>query len=179
MKTLALLLALALLPALAGAEEVWRWTDSRGTTHYTNRAKMAPAEATPVKTRLIVEAKELPRSEPDLVVRDGMVIDAREARREAPPATKAPHRIYSERRRRFGCYAADILFAGGWAHPDDIGVQGNCLPYLLGPEAWLNAAHAELGLREHGIDWRQVVPMYLASPGRTASERLISVNDSD
>ena len=68
MKTLALLLALALLPALAGAEEVWRWTDSQGTTHYTNRAEMAPADATPVKTRLIVEAKELPRSEPDLVL---------------------------------------------------------------------------------------------------------------
>ena len=147
MKTLALLLALALLPALAGAEEVWRWTDSRGTTHYTNRAEMAPADATPVKTRLIVEAKELPRSEPDLVVRDGMVIEG---------ITKNN---------------AYLLY--------DIGVQGNCLPYLLGPEAWLNAAHAELGLREHGIDWRQVVPMYLASPGRTASERLISANDSD
>ena len=179
MKTLALLLALALLPALAGAEEVWRWTDSQGTTHYTNRAEMAPADATPVKTRLIVEATRLPVGEPDLVVRDGMVVDAREARPETPPATKRLHRIYSEQRRRFGCFAGDILFAGGWTHPDDIAVQGNCLPYLLGPEAWLNAAHAELGLREHGLDWRQLVPMYLAGPRWTAAERLTSVDDSD
>jgi len=42
-------------------------------------------------------------------------------------------------------------------------VIGNCLPYLLGPEAWLNAAPAELGLRENGIDWKQVVHMYVAA----------------
>ena len=29
---------------------------------------------------------------------------------------------------------------GGWSHPDDVNVVGNCLPYRLGPEAWLNAA---------------------------------------
>ncbi|HYR95695.1 MAG TPA: DUF4124 domain-containing protein [Candidatus Binatus sp.] len=160
MKTLAAFLVLAAVVPLAQAEEAWRWKDAKGTLCYSNRADVVPPDATPVKTRLIVEAERLPG--PDLVMDDGMVIEARERRREARPAEKPPHRIYTERRLRFDCYASGVLFFGGWAHPDDIAVVGNCLPYLLGPEAWLNGARAELGLREHGIDWRQVVPMYLA-----------------
>jgi len=113
MKTLAALLVLAALPALARAEEVWRWRDANGTLCYSNRAAIAPRDATPVKTRLIVEAKRLPGA-PDLVEDDGMVIDARDVRPEARPPRKKLHRIYTEERLRFGCYASSVLFSGGW-----------------------------------------------------------------
>src|SRR6059058_4318770 len=84
MKTLAALLVLAALPPLARAEEVWRWRDANGTLCYSNQAAIAPRDAVPVKTRLIVEAKRLPGA-PDLVMDDGMVIDARDVRPEARP----------------------------------------------------------------------------------------------
>ena len=157
MKTVALLLALAALPRLAHTEEVWRWTDASGTTCYTNRAGTAPADAAVVKTRLVVETNQLPDSTGTIGV-----ADAEPAVTPAEP--KRPHRIYSAQRRRFDCYAGGILFAGGWAHADDISGVGNCLPYMLGPEAWLNSARAELAMREHGIDWREVVAMYVAEP---------------
>ena len=183
MKTLAALLAVAACATLSRAEEAWRWTDANGTIHYTNRADAAPADATRVKTRLIVETTRLPGA-PDLVLDGGDVLDAG-ARRAPhrvpplpPPPRRAPRRIYTEERLGFDCYASDVLYAGGWAHPDDISVQGNCLPYLLGPEAWLNGARAELALREHGIDWRRVAEMYAAA--RTArTPRLASVGDAD
>jgi hypothetical protein len=162
MKTLAYVLALAFVPALAGAEEAWRWTDSHGMVHYTNQRDVAPADAARVTTRLIVSATRLPDTGTDLVMRDGVVVDAADTGGEVAPPEKRPHRVYSEERLRFGCFASRILSAGGWAHPDDINGQGNCLPYLLGPEAWLNAARAELSLREHGVNWRELVPMYLA-----------------
>ena len=149
---------LALVPTLGHADEVWRWTDANGTLCYSNRVAMTPPEATVVQTR----RARLPGGEGDLVMDGGMVIDAREARPPTRESVRRPHQIYSERRLRFGCYASSVLYSGGWAHPDDIAVIGNCLPYLLGPEAWLNAARAELALREHGIDWRKLVPMYLA-----------------
>jgi hypothetical protein len=181
MKTLAYLFVLALAPALATAEEAWRWTDGDGTIHYTNRRESAPADATAVTTRIVVEAAALPGGDPDLVLQDGMVMDAHETRPEvAPPRKRPPYRIYSENRRRFGCFASGILFSGGWSHPDDITVEGNCLPYLLGPEAWLNAARAELALRQNGIDWREVVPMYLAERRWEAEqERLTSISDTE
>lgn len=180
MKTLAYLFVLALVPAFATAEEAWRWTDGDGTIHYTNRRDVAPADATSVTTRIVVEAAQLPGAEPDLVLQDGMVMDAHETRREIAPARqRPPYRIYSESRRRFGCFASGILFSGGWAHPDDIAVQGNCLPFLLGPEAWLNAARAELALRQNGIDWRELVPMYLAQRRWDAEQRLTSVSDTE
>lgn len=179
MKTLAYLLAFALLPAAAGAEEVWRWKDSAGTIHYSNRQELAPADAKPVTTGIVVETSRIPGSEPDLVLRDGMVIDAHDARPEATVPQRRPRRIYTEERLRFGCYAADVLFAGGWSHPDDITLVGNCLPYLLGPEAWLNAARAELGLRENGLDARQVVAMYLAERRAMAAQRLSAASESD
>jgi hypothetical protein len=93
---------------------------------------------------------------------------------------KRVRRIYTEERRRFGCFASSILYAGGWSHPDDITVVGNCLPYMLGPEAWLNAARAELALREHGIDWRQVVPLFTAVEREFGPpRRLTAVNAVD
>jgi hypothetical protein len=166
MKTLAAFLVLAALVAVAHAEDVWRWKDASGTLCYTNRAEAAPPDATVVKTRLIVEATHLPGA-PDTGDDDGMMIDARAKRAAPPPRPErqpppGPHRIYTEQRLRFDCFAGGVLYFGGWSHPDDIAPVGNCLPYLLGPEAWLNGARAELGLREHGIDWKQVVAMYEA-----------------
>jgi uncharacterized protein DUF4124 len=160
---------LALVPTLGHADEVWRWTNANGTLCYSNRAAVTPPDATAVRTRL----GPIPDREPDLMMDRGMVIDAGEARPPTRESVRRPHRIYSERRRLFGCYASSVLYSGGWAHPDDITVIGNCLPYLLGPEAWLNAARAELALREHGIDWRELVSMYVAQgeAGSTARAR--------
>ena len=178
MKILAALLVLAALPPLARAEEVWRWRDANGTLCYSNRAAIAPRDAEPVKTRLIVEAKSLPGA-PDLVMDDGMVIDAHDVGREARSPRKKVHRIYTEERLLFGCYASGVLFSGGWSHPDDITMTGSCLPYLLGPEAWLNAARAELALRQNGIDWRQVVHMYVAQREPELPRRVTAVGDRD
>jgi hypothetical protein len=50
---------LALLPALAGAEEVWRWQDADGRLHYTNRENTAPQDAEVVRTQIRV----VPRSD--------------------------------------------------------------------------------------------------------------------
>jgi len=176
MKTFTALVVLAALAPLARGEEVWRWKDARGTLCYSNRAKFVPREATPVRTRLIVEAERLPGA-PDLVMANENVIEAREQRPKGRVPAKRPHRIYTEKRLLFGCYAGSVLFSGGWSHPDDITVTGNCLPYLLGPEAWLNAARAELGLREHGLDWRQLVPMYLAQGRPVSPRRVTAVSD--
>jgi hypothetical protein len=175
MKTLAAFIVLAALAPLARAEEAWRWTDASGTLHYTNRADVAPATATPVTTRIVIEATRLPGA-PD---QGGEVIDARAARPK-PKAAPAPRlrEIYTEDRLRFDCYASNVLYAGGWSHPDDITVQGNCLPYVLGPEAWLNGARAELSLREHGIDWRRVVEMYTAQR-EAMRPRVATVGEGD
>jgi len=53
-------LVLAAVVPLAQAEEAWRWKDAKGTLCYSNRADVVPPDATPVKTRLIVEAERLP-----------------------------------------------------------------------------------------------------------------------
>jgi hypothetical protein len=176
MKRLAMLLVL--VPALAHAEDVWRWKDATGTLCYSNRAADAPPDATVVTTRLTIEATRLPGAEPDLVMEEGMVMDVGGAR-AGRESVRRPHRIYSEKRRRFGCYSSSVLYSGGWAHPDDINVIGNCLPYLLGPEAWLNAARAELALREHGLDWRELVPMYLAQGEPRFAPRPTAVSQDD
>ena len=178
MKTLAALLVIAALPPLARAEEVWRWRDANGTLCYSNRAEVAPPDATPVRTRLIVEAERLPGPS-DLVMDDGVVTKAREWRPEARPPRQKLHPTYTGKRLRFGCYASSLLFSGGWSHPDDINVTGSCLPYLLGPEAWLNAARAELGLRQNGIDWRQVVHMYVGQRELEPAHRATAVSDED
>jgi Domain of unknown function (DUF4124) len=179
MKALASLLVLASLPALASAEEAWRWTDGQGTIHYTNQRALAPDDAAPVTTRMIVETSRLPDRDADLAIREGMVVDAAEKRPAVAPAPRRPHRIYTQQRRLFDCYAAGIVFSGGWDHPDDITVQGNCLPYLLGPEAWLNSARAELAMRKNGIDWKQVVPMYIASQQAPYPDLLTSVSGGE
>jgi len=177
MKWLAVLLVIA--PTLAHTEEVWRWKDANGTLCYSNRAAAAPPDATVVKTGIVIEASRLPGAEPDLVMQDGMVIDARAERPVVRARERKPHRIYTEERLRFGCYSGSVLYSGGWAHPDDINAVGNCLPYLLGPEAWLNAARAELALREHGLDWRQLVPMYLAEGQPGYTRRMTAVSQDD
>ncbi len=169
MKTFAVLLVLTALPPLTRAEEVWRWKDAKGTLCYSNRAEVVPPEAAPVTTRLIVETDHLPGA---------LDVSDVQARRPAAPALRRPHRIYSEERLRFGCYAGSLLYSGGWSHADDINAVDNCLPYLLGPEAWLNAARAELALRQNGIDWRQVVPMYLAREPEQP-RRVTTVGDHD
>ena len=169
MKILAAVLALAAFSSYARAEEVWRWTDADGALHYSNRAAIVPPDATTVTTRLTVETDRLP----------GAPVMAAEQQRPHTPAQRRPHRIYTEERLRFGCYASNVLYAGGWSHPDDINAVGNCLPYTLGPEAWLNAARAELALRENGIDWREVVRMYLAERGPELPRRVTTANDTD
>lgn len=178
MKTLAALLVLAAIPSLASAEEAWRWTDANGTLCYSNRADAAPPGAAMVKTRLIVETDRLPGA-PGLVTEGETVADTVAERREAPVTRKGPRRIYSEERLRFGCYASSLLYAGGWSHPDDITAVGNCLPYLLGPEAWLNAARAELALRQNGIDWKQVVQGYVAEKALLQPHRVMNVGYGD
>src|SRR5262245_55281292 len=179
MKALASLLVLASLPALAGAEEAWRWTDGQGTIHYTNQRALAPDDAEPVTTRMIVEASRLPGGDADLALSDGMVVDAAAKKPPVAPAPRRPHRIYTEQRRRFDCYAGGVVFAGGWGHPDDIANVGNCLPYLLGPDAWLSSARAELAMREHGLDWKQVVQMYIADQKGSYPDYLTSVSSGD
>ena len=155
MKIVPLLLALVALPPLATAEEAWRWTDAHGTICYTNRVDAAPRDAALVTTRLQVDAARLP--DPD----EAVVVASKQPR---TARAKRPYRIYDEARRRFDCYAGAVIFAGAWGHADDISGVGNCLPYMLGPEAWLHSARAELAMREHGIDWREVVTMYQAEP---------------
>src|SRR5438046_9421830 len=123
MKTLAALLVLAALPPLARAEEVWRWRDANGTLCYSNQAAIAPRDATPDKTRLIVEARRLPGA-PDLVMDDGMVIDARDVRPEPRPRKKL-HRIYTEEPTRIGCDAHSGRFSRGWSHAGDITQPGS------------------------------------------------------
>src|SRR5262245_13710531 len=184
MKALApLLAALIMLPALAQGEEMWRWKDANGTLCYSNITESAPADATRVETRLIVEASRLPGA-PDPAVDEGGVMPAKEERpapKAAPQPPQRPRQIYSEQRRRFDCFASNILFAGGWLHPDDIANYGNCLPFLLGTEAWLNSARAEIGLREAGIDWHQLIPMYFGqapgTPVMPSAARVTNVSD--
>ena len=40
----------------------------------------------------------------------------------------------------------------------------NCLPYRFGPEAWLNAARAELAMRQSGINPRDMMRLYTEGP---------------
>ena len=175
MKMLAALLVLTAFGSVAHTEDIWRWKDANGTLHYSNRPEVVPSDATRVTTPLTIETRALPGA-PGLAVHGGTVVDVPEERR---PPSVVPHTrlrpTYSEERRRFGCYAAGMLFAGNWSHPDDINVIGNCLPYMLGPEAWLNAARAELALRENGIDYKQVVPMYLGQRESLLPPRLTNV----
>lgn len=60
MRTFALALALAVAPGLASAEEIFSWTDSNGTIHYTNRAQYAPEGARVVDSRITMEVDRIP-----------------------------------------------------------------------------------------------------------------------
>ncbi len=153
MKRFILALSLLVVPALAGADEMWRWTDASGTIHYSNVESLVPADADAVKTRIIREVNTIP-SRDDLRMADGEIVEAAEP---APPvARKRPTKIYDAERLRRGCFTAGILYFGGWSHADDISPSMNCLPYMFGPEAWLNAAKAELALRQNGISERDI-----------------------
>ena len=167
MKHVLPILALVAVPVLGHADdEVWRWQDGNGKVHYTNVRAHAPAHAEPVKTRIVVEADRLPGA--DLAIVGGDVVDGdvQAAPRETAAATvrdeaeRRPHRIYDEERLRFGCFTGKALYFGGWSHSEDISPVLNCYPYRLGPEAWLNAARAELAMRQHGIDPKEMYGLY-------------------
>ena len=85
----------------------------------------------------------------------------RRACRRCSGAVEAPTK---SERLRFGCFTAGVLFDGGFSHADDISGVMNCFPYLLGPEAWLNAARAELAMRQSGINPRDMLRLYTEEP---------------
>jgi hypothetical protein len=81
------------------------------------------------------------------------------------PLPDAP-RVYDEARLKFGCYTAGVLSSGGFSHANDIAGAPNCYPYRLGPQAWLNAAKAELAMRENGINPRNMMKLYMEEHAR-------------
>jgi uncharacterized protein DUF4124 len=169
MKQLTLALGLLAVPALAPAADVWRWADPQGTMHYSNVIGSVPEKATEVTTQITIEADRLPGDgDTGLRIANGQIVEpaapvasrtAKTDRRASRWLPDAP-RIYDEARLRFGCFAGSVLFSGGFSHPDDITAAYNCLPYRLGPGAWLNAARAELALRENGINPLDVMKIY-------------------
>ncbi len=172
MKQFALAVGLLVLPALVCAEDVWRWKDAQGRLHYTNISGTAPDGATAVKTQITIETDRLPGAPkgPDLVVASGNVSDGAESAPApaAKPRAKAAGRtwyppaprVYDDARLRFGCLAGTVLYNGGFSHADDIVAAFNCIPYRIGVQAWLNAAKAELALRENGISVGDVLRLY-------------------
>ena len=173
MKPILFALMVALVPAITHAEELYRWTDDRGVIHYSNVAAVAPSEATVVRTPITIETAQLPGAATD-VDETRRAPERTPAYRPTPrnefrgyappnytfrPLPDAP-RVYDERRLMFGCYTAGALYFGGFSHANDISSTLNCLPYRLGPEAWLNAARAELAMRQNGINPRDMLRMY-------------------
>jgi len=167
MKHVLLALTVALLPVCAAqADELYKWKDERGVVHYTNVEQNAPSDAAVVDAPITLEVSQLPGAEPALDVTGGQVSDhSCPAARAAAPANgqywypDAP-RIYDDARLRFGLYSAGALYYGGFSHPDDISPNMNIYAYTLGPEAWLNAARAELGMRANGINPRDMMRLY-------------------
>lgn len=153
MKRFLLAMSLLVVPALAGADDLWKWTDASGVVHYSNVQSLVPADADAVKTRIIREVSSIP-SQNELRMAEGEVVEPAVDVPAAP--RKRPTKIYDEERLRRGCFTAGVLYFGGWAHADDISPVMNCLPYMFGPEAWLNAAKAELALRQNGISERDL-----------------------
>src|SRR5262245_7080647 len=107
MKTVVALLVLAVLAPVARSEEIWRWKDAAGTLHYTNRTDAVAVDAVPVKTRLTIETTRLPGAPEE--VADAAAAETRAPRLGPRPAQKRPHRIYTEQRLRFGCFAGSVL----------------------------------------------------------------------
>jgi len=158
-------LTMALAPALVHADELYRWQDERGVLHYSNIGDHAPADATLVKTPITVEVARLPGAEAPAPERSARYMPRPEFQGYAPPtytfrALPDAPRVYDEQRLRFGCFTGGALYYGGFAHADDISPTMNCLPYRLGPEAWLNAARAELAMRQSGINPRGMLRIY-------------------
>jgi hypothetical protein len=172
MKQFLLALIVGLVPALAHADEVYRWVDEGGVIHYSNVGDAAPADATVVTTPITIEVAKLPGATTE-VPRSTPAPARTVARPEFQgyanpgytfrPLPDAPQ-IYDERRRMFGCFTGGTLYYGGFAHADDISPVLNCLPYRLGPEAWLNAARAELAMRQSGINPRDMYRLYTEDP---------------
>lgn len=159
----AVALCTILAPVIVHAETVWRWTDANGALHYSNERAVAPASAVTVTTEL-ARAVRVPAEVPVGTTRETAAVDDATlgiAPSEARPVRKQLRRIYDEERLRFGCYSGDVLQSGGWAHGDDIASSSiGCYRYLLGPDAWLNAARAELAVRANGINPRELYRLY-------------------
>jgi hypothetical protein len=165
MKSIGLGLVLVLVGSTVGSaasnEAVWRWSDTGGTLHYSNLPDRIPAQAEEVKTRIGHAVTSLP----DASIED--IKDGDEARTDRGPNV-FPHRVrkrlhptYDRTRLHFGCWASSVLYYGGWSHPDDIAPYYGCVPFQVGgPDAWLHAAKAELAIREHGLDLREMVNVY-------------------
>jgi hypothetical protein len=170
MKHVLLALTLALLPVCAHADEIYKWKDEGGVVHYTNVEQNAPADAARVDTPITLEVDHLPSSESALELTGGQVSDQRPVA-QAAPGTAGPYwypdapRIYDEARERFGLYSSGALYFGGFSHPDDISPNLNIYAFTLGPEAWLNSARAELGMRENGINPRDMMRLYTSQMG--------------
>jgi hypothetical protein len=166
MRKVLLALSVALVPAFVHADDMYRWTDDGGVVHYSNIARTVPAAAAVVDTPITLEVDRLPGAadEPVLELSGGHVMERYAA--AAPMAADrewlpdAP-RIYDEARLHFGLYSAGALYAGGFSHADDISPNLNIYAFTLGPEAWLNAARAELAMRQNGINPRDMMTLYL------------------
>lgn len=150
----------AVAAPFAHADTAWKWTDARGTIHYANVLDEAPPTAVRVTTEISHAPTATPLVAEEHVDADHRGIPLGEAPSEARPVGKKLHKIYDEERLRFGCYSAGVLYYGGWSHPDDISPSIGCSRYLFGPEAWLNAARAELAVRENGISPKELYHAY-------------------
>jgi hypothetical protein len=177
MKSIGLGLVLVLVGSTVGSaasnEAVWRWSDG-GTVHYSNLPDRVPPQAVEVQTRIGHEVASLP----DVDVEDAKGDDARAERvpNVFPHAVrKRLHPTYDSTRLHFGCWASSVLYYGGWSHPDDVDPYYGCVPYHVGgPDAWLKAAKAELAIREHGLDLRQMVTTYQQSMKRARAAEVVS-----
>lgn len=156
----------------ASNEAVWRWSDG-GKLHYSNLPDRVPPQAVEVQTKIGHEVASLP----DIDVEDVKGDD----RGERVPNV-FPHRVrtrlhttYDATRLHFGCWASSVLYYGGWSHPDDVDPYYGCVPFHVGgPDAWLKAAKAELAIREHGLDLRQMVSTYQQHMKRARAADVVS-----
>ncbi|HWP66095.1 MAG TPA: DUF4124 domain-containing protein [Candidatus Limnocylindria bacterium] len=166
MKHVVLALAAALVPVCAQAGDLYRWTDAGGVVHYTNVAQNAPAEAVQVDTPITLEVERLPAGDEPVLEMAGGQVSERCTRAHGAPAVEGQYwypdapRIYDEERLRFGLFSSGALYFGGFSHANDISPNLNIYAFTLGPEAWLNAAKAELAMREHGINPRDMMRLY-------------------
>ena len=183
MKCIGLGLVLVLVGSTVGSaasdEAVWRWSDAGGTVHYSNLAESVPPQAAEVKTRIGREISSLPAESGEEVGAAG------DSRTDGAPnvfprrVRKRLHPTYDTARLRFGCWATRVLYYGGWSHPDDVSEQHGCLPFLAGgPDAWLRAARAELAIREHGLDLRDMVELYRSHMSGSRGASVASGEDS-